>query len=48
MEDLFAFGGFSMYRGQNKVICDLCDEASDKITNKGGKFCYDFEENRFQ
>ena len=45
MEDLCAFGGFSMYRGQNKVICDLCDEASDKITNKGGEFCYDFEEN---
>ena len=42
MEDLRAFGGFSMYRGQNKVICDLCDEASDKITNK---FCYNFEEN---
>ena len=45
MEDLCAIGGFSMFRGQNKVICDLCDEASDKMTNKGGEFCYDFEEN---
>ena len=44
MEDLCRNGGFSMYRGQQKVICDLCDDASDNVTKKGGEFSYDFEE----
>ena len=34
MEDLCIAGGFSMYRGQQKVICDLYDDASDNVTKK--------------
>ena len=44
MEDLCIFGGFSMYIGQQKVICDLCIDASDNVTKKAGEFSYDFEE----
>ena len=44
MEDLCIFGGFSMYIGQQKVICALCDDASDNVTKKAGEFSYDFEE----
>ena len=44
MEDLCIIGGFSMYRTQQKIICDVCDEAFDNVTKRGGEFSYNFEE----
>ena len=42
--DLCTLAGLTVYKSDNQLVCDLCDEASESATRKAGEFSYDFEE----
>jgi hypothetical protein len=43
IEDLCIIGGFSMYKAQKKIVCDLCDENGINSGKKAAEFSYDFD-----
>ena len=43
IEDLCIYGELTMYRYQNKLTCDTCDDNTNREVRKNGEFSYDFE-----